>query len=158
MQKLKILVAEDDLPSLLLLEKLLTDWGYEVSSAHDGESAHQILQRGGIHLCLLDWQMPEMTGRDLCEWIHSSELTPIPYVILLTAKGKPQQICDGFAAGANDYIIKPFDRNDLRFRLAALALRVLRADAMGEQTAQMEPMEIYRLDLRRYRKELASSS
>jgi DNA-binding response OmpR family regulator len=77
---------------------------------------------------------------------------------LLTAKGKPQQICDGFAAGANDYIIKPFDRDDLRYRLAALALRVLRADALGEQVAQMEPMEIYRLDLRRYRKELASST
>jgi DNA-binding response OmpR family regulator len=158
MEKLKILVAEDDLPSLLLLEKLLTDWGYEVCSAHDGESARQMLQRGGFHLCLLDWQMPEMTGRDLCEWIHSSELAPVPYVILLTAKGKPQQICDGFAAGANDYIIKPFDRDDLRYRLAALALRVVRAEALGEQVARMEPMEIYRLDLSRYRKELSSSS
>lgn len=156
MEKMKILVAEDDPLTLRLLEKLLTEWGYEVSTAHNGESARQMLLRGGFHLCVLDWQMPEMTGRDLCEWIHTSELTPVPYVILLTAKGKPQQICDGFAAGANDYITKPFDRDDLRYRLAALALRVLRAEALGEQAAQMEPMEIYRLDLKRYRKELSS--
>jgi DNA-binding response OmpR family regulator len=158
MQKVKILVAEDDLPTLRLLEKLLTDWGYEVSSAHDGESARQILQRGGIHICLLDWQMPEMTGRDLCAWIRSHQICPAPYVILLTAKDRPQHICDGFAAGANDYIIKPFDRDDLRFRLAQLALRVLRANAFGEEVARMEPIDIYRLDLRRFRKELSSYS
>lgn len=158
MRKMKILVAEDDLPTLRLLEKLLTDWGYEVSTAHDGESARQILQHGGIHLCLLDWQMPEMTGRDLCAWIHSSDIFPLPYVILLTGKGKPQHICDGFAAGANDYIIKPFDRDDLRYRLAHLALLVLRAAALGEKAAHMEPIDIYRLDLRRFRKELSSST
>jgi DNA-binding response OmpR family regulator len=158
MQTLKILVAEDDPLTLRLLEKLLMEWGYQVSTAHDGESARQILERGSIHLCILDWQMPELNGRDLCAWIQTSNLAPAPYVILLTGQGKPQQICDGFAAGANDYITKPFDRDDLRYRLATLALRVLRTEALGEKAAQMEPIDMYRLDLSRYRKELSSSN
>jgi DNA-binding response OmpR family regulator len=158
MQKLKILVAEDDPLTLRLLEKLLMEWGYQVSTAHDGESARQILERGSIHLCILDWQMPELNGRDLCAWIQTSNLAPAPYVILLTGQEKPQQICDGFAAGANDYITKPFERDDLRYRVATLALRVLRAEALGEKAAQMEPIDIYRLDLKRYRKELSWST
>jgi sigma-B regulation protein RsbU (phosphoserine phosphatase) len=155
---MKILVAEDDLVTLRLLQKLLTDWGYDVSIAHDGESARQILQYGGIHLCLLDWQMPELSGRDLCVWTRTANISPLPYVILLTAKGKPQQICDGFAAGANDYLTKPFDRDDLRSRLATLALRALRDELLGESTANMEPIDIYRLDLSKFRKELSLPS
>ncbi len=158
MQEMKILVAEDDPLTLRLLEKLLTEWGYQVSTAHDGESARQILERGSIHLCILDWQMPELNGRDLCAWIQTANLDPAPYVILLTGQGKPQQICDGFAAGANDYITKPFDRDDLRYRLAALALRVLRTQTLGENTAKVESLDRYRLDLKRYRKELSSSN
>ena len=154
MQKLKILIAEDDPLTLTLLERLLTGWGYEVVSAHDGKSARRILERAGVHLCILDWEMPELTGRDLCEWIHLSDLRPAPYVILLTAKGNPQQICDGFAAGADDYITKPFERDDLRFRLASLALRVLHASAIGDEVKQVDPIDRYRIDLRRFRKEL----
>lgn len=155
MQKLKILVAEDDPLTLTLLERLLTGWGYEVVSAHDGKSARLILQGGGVHICILDWEMPELNGRDLCEWIHLSELKPAPYVIMLTAKGTPQQICDAFASGADDYITKPFERDDLRYRVAALALRVLYADALGERAKRTDPIEMYRLDLKRFRKVLS---
>jgi DNA-binding response OmpR family regulator len=154
MQKLKILIAEDDPLTLMLLEKLLTVWGYEVVSAHDGTTARRILQHGGINICILDWEMPELNGRDLCEWIYLSDLKPAPYVILLTAKGNPQQICDGFAAGADDYITKPFERDDLRYRLASLALRVLHAEAIGEELKRIDPIDRYRIDLRRFRKEL----
>ena len=98
----------------------------------------------------VDWEMPELNGRDLCAWIHTIDLRPAPYVILLTAKGNPQQICDGFAAGADDYITKPFERDDLRFRLAELALRVLRFDTLGEEIRHMDPMERYRLDLKQF--------
>jgi CheY-like chemotaxis protein len=102
--------------------------------------------------------MPELSGPDLCAWIHSAELAFVPYVVLLTAKNRPQQICDAFAAGANDYIIKPFNRDDLRSRLAHFTLMVLRAEAMGEKAARLEPIDIYRLDLRRFGKELSKPS
>jgi DNA-binding response OmpR family regulator len=158
MQTIKILVAEDDPLTQTLLGKLLTRWGYDVVAVHDGQTARQTLQGGGIHICILDWEMPELNGRDLCAWTRANDLNPSPYVILLTAKGNPQHICDGFAAGAHDYITKPFDRDDLRYRLAALALRVVRAETLGERTAQMEPVDMYRLDLSNYRKGLSVPS
>src|SRR5437588_5040354 len=104
MQKLKILVAEDDPLTQKLLERLLTGWGYEVVCVHDGQSARLALGGDGFHICILDWEMPELTGRELCEWIRANNLRPSPYVILLTARGNPQHICAGFAAGADDYI------------------------------------------------------
>jgi DNA-binding response OmpR family regulator len=158
MNKLKILVAEDDPLTQTLLSKLLTGWGYEVVCVHDGQSARLILQGGGVHICILDWEMPELNGRDLCAWARAGNLNPAPHVILLTAKGNPQQICDGFAAGADDYITKPFERDDLRYRLATLALRVLRADAVAEEARRMDPLDIYRLDLRSHNKTLSLPS
>ena len=155
MQKLKILVAEDDPLTQKLLERLLTGWGYDVVCVHDGQSARLALDADGFHICILDWEMPELTGRELCEWIRANDLRLNPYVILLTARGNPQHICAGFAAGADDYITKPFDRDDLRFRLAALALRVLRAEALGEAAARIEHMDMYRLDLSNYSKALS---
>jgi DNA-binding response OmpR family regulator len=152
MQKLKILVADDDAITLSVVGALLSRWGYEVISVADGEQARNLLQAGGIRICILDWEMPELNGRDLCAWIHTVDLKPVPYVILLTAKGDAQQICDGFAVGADDYITKPFERDDLRFRLAELALRVLRFDTLGEEIRRMDPMERYRLDLKQFQR------
>jgi len=156
MQKLKVLVAEDDPLTLKLLERLLTIWGYDVVPVYDGETARHAIQGGGIRICILDWEMPGLTGRDLCAWIHWSDIDPPPYVILLTAKGAPQQILDGFAAGADDYITKPFEADDLRYRLAALALRVLHADAIGEEVRRIDPIDMYRLDLNQFKKELST--
>jgi DNA-binding response OmpR family regulator len=150
MQKLKILVADDDPITLSVVGALLSRWGYEVISVADGEQARCLLRAGGIRICVLDWEMPGLNGRDLCAWIHSVALDPVPYVIMLTAKGNPLQICDGFAVGADDYITKPFERDDLRFRLAELALRVMRFDALGEEIRRQDPMERYRLDLEQF--------
>jgi sigma-B regulation protein RsbU (phosphoserine phosphatase) len=124
MQKLKILVAEDDAITLSVVGALLSRWGcYEVVSATDGEQARNMLRAGGIRICILDWEMPELNGRDLCAWIHTVDLRPAPYVILLTAKGNPQQICDGFAAGADDYVRKPFYPDELLARVRRLLRR-----------------------------------
>jgi DNA-binding response OmpR family regulator len=158
MHKLKILIAEDDPLTQTLLNRLLTGWGYDVVSVRDGQAACQILQGGGFHICIFDWEMPKMNGRDLCAWARTSDIYPSPHVILLTAKGNPQQICDGFAAGADDYITKPFERDDLRYRLATLALRVLHAEAIGEEATHMDPIDIYRLDLSTYSKTLSLPS
>jgi DNA-binding response OmpR family regulator len=155
MEKLKVLVADDDPLTVKLLEKLLTSWGYEVVTAYDGESARLALLRGGVRLCVLDWEMPQLSGRDLCAWIHSSDLEHVPYVVLLTAQGNPQNIVDGFAAGADDYVTKPFEGDDLRYRLASFALRIMYAETAGEEPSRVDPIDRYRLDLRRFRKELS---
>jgi DNA-binding response OmpR family regulator len=152
MRKLKVLVADDDVLTITLLERLLTGWGYDVVSAYDGETARRLFLYGGIRLCILDWAMPQLSGRDLCAWIRASDLKPSPYVVLLTAKGNPLQICEGFVAGADDYITKPFAGDDLRFRLAALALRVMREEAAGEEVRHLNPLDMYRFDLSHFSK------
>jgi DNA-binding response OmpR family regulator len=120
MPKFKILIAEDEAVSLRLMEASLTNWGHEAISADDGEQAREILRAGGIHICILDWEMPGISGIELCRWIRDAHLVPEPHVILLTGRKEPEHIQAGYAAGANDYIVKPFNRNELRARILAV--------------------------------------
>jgi DNA-binding response OmpR family regulator len=120
MQRFKILIAEDETVSRYLMEASLTNWGHEAVVADDGEQALNLLQAGGIHICILDWEMPKVSGIELCRWIRGAHLTPEPHVILLTGRKETEHIQAGYAAGANDYIIKPFNREDLRTRILSL--------------------------------------
>ena len=148
MQKLRILIADDDPITVVLLQSLLARWGYqEVVVARDGEEARTLLRNGGIHICILDWEMPRLNGRDLCWWIKSAELAPRPYVIMHTVHSSPEHVRTGYAAGADDYLTKPMDRDDLRYRLAAHALKVLRLDAEQNELGDFDPLDLYRKDL-----------
>ena len=120
MQKFKILIAEDEAVSRRLMEASLTNWGHEAISTDNGEKAQEILRAGGIHICILDWEMPKISGIDLCRWIRAAQLVPDPHVILLTGRREPEHVQAGYTAGANDYIVKPFNRNDLRTRILAV--------------------------------------
>lgn len=120
MQKFKILIAEDEAVSRRLMEASLTNWGHEAISADNGERAQEFLQAGGIHICILDWEMPGISGIELCRWIRNAHLVPEPHIILLTSRREPEHIKAGYAAGANEYIVKPFDRNELRARILAV--------------------------------------
>lgn len=123
-KRLRILIAEDEDVTRLLMEASLTNWGHDATIACDGAEAQAILQRGGIDVCILDWEMPKIDGVDLCRWIQQFPLTPKPYIILLTSRKDPRQIQIGLEAGANDYIVKPFDRNRLRERLEVIPTTV----------------------------------
>jgi phosphoserine phosphatase RsbU/P len=147
MQKLKILVADDDSITLALLEGLLTHWGYETVVAADGEHARALLKAGGIHICVLDWEMPRLNGRDLCWWIKSADLVPTPHVIMLTVRNRPEDTRTGYAAGADDYMTKPLDRDDLRYRLATQALKVMKSESEQLRLGRMDPVERYRTDI-----------
>jgi len=147
MQKLRILVADDDLVTLTLLQSLLNHWGYEAVAASDGEHARALLTAGGIQICILDWEMPRLNGRDLCWWIKSADLNPAPHVIMLTVRNRPDDIRAGYAAGADDYMTKPVDRDELRYRLAAQALKVLRTESEQSKLGRIDPVERYRSDL-----------
>ena len=117
---MRILVAEDDPVSRRLLEATLGKWGYQVMAYSDGISALQALQRPDApSLVLLDWMMPGMDGVQVCREVRQCVREPYTYVLLLTAKNQRSDIITGLEAGADDYIVKPFDSNELRMRLRA---------------------------------------
>jgi DNA-binding response OmpR family regulator len=114
----KILIAEDEPVSRRLLQHLLTEHGHDVIVTADGIQAWEALQRDDApHLAVIDWMMPGITGLQLCNLVHEAPDAELKYLILLTAKGEKADIVRGLAAGANDYVIKPFDKDELRARV-----------------------------------------
>jgi two-component system cell cycle response regulator len=119
---MRILIAEDDVTSRLILENMLTKWGYDVVSATDGNDAWKKLQEeDSPKLVILDWMMPGMEGIEICRKIreNSKSEDQYTYVTLLTAKESKENIVTGMDAGADDYITKPFDMHELRVRVRA---------------------------------------
>jgi DNA-binding response OmpR family regulator len=114
----RILIAEDDSTSRLLLTRVLESWGYEVAVTSDGEEAWAALQaEGAPRLAILDWMMPGMDGVEVCRRVRALETLQPPYIILLTALGDKDSVVTGLDAGADDYVGKPYDPEDLRARL-----------------------------------------
>ena len=115
---MKILVADDSLFYRRALETAVVRWGYEPVSARDGAEALQILQ--GDHsprLALVDWMMPKMEGVEVCQRIRAMEKPEPPYIIILTAKGGTENIVRALESGADDYVTKPFDLDELQARI-----------------------------------------
>ena len=117
---MKILIADDSIVSRHLLEATLRRWGYEVLVACDGAEALDILERDDApSLIILDWMMPGMTGVEVCRRIRQRSSEPYTYVLLLTSKSQKEDLIEGMEAGADDYVTKPFDQNELQVRLRA---------------------------------------
>jgi len=136
---MKILIAEDDEVSRRLLKKSLLRWGYEVVTTENGRDAWSILQRDDApRLAILDWMMPEMDGTEVCRRIRQSQTSAPPYIILLTAKSSKADIVEGLVAGANDYITKPFDREELlaRVRVGVTVLEL--QQSLAERVTDLE--------------------
>lgn len=116
---MKILIAEDDIISNSLLKKTLRDWGHEVLIAYDGNKALDLFQKENIKLIIADWLMPGIDGIELCKKIRQSQTSGYVYIILLTGKDSKEDIVAGLNAGADDYIVKPFLRAELKVRVRA---------------------------------------
>jgi two-component system cell cycle response regulator len=115
---MRVLVAEDDVTSRTILTAILHKWGYEVVSAVDGEQALQLLQQPeSPRLALLDWSMPGLSGIEVCSRLRVSQAHDSVYIIILTAKSEKKNIVEGLNAGANDYIVKPYDNDELQARI-----------------------------------------
>jgi two-component system, cell cycle response regulator len=116
----KILIADDSIVSRHLLEATLHKWGYDVMVACDGAQALELLEREDAPgLIILDWMMPGMTGVEVCKRIRGRDSEPYTYILLLTSKSQKEDLIEGMEAGADDYITKPFDQNELQVRLRA---------------------------------------
>lgn len=115
---MKVLIAEDEAVARCLLEDLLLEWGHEVVATVDGASSWEQLQSlNAPKLILLDWQMPGLDGIEVCRKVRNLAAAQPPYIILLTARQDKASTVLGLEAGANDYVSKPFDCDELHARV-----------------------------------------
>jgi phosphoserine phosphatase RsbU/P len=117
---MKILLAEDDAVSRAILRKALESWGHEVTEVPDGGQALYALQNDeGLRLTVLDWMMPVMEGIEVVRQTRASlsSADRYVYIILLTQKDSRRDIVAGLEAGADDYVVKPFDHDELKVRI-----------------------------------------
>lgn len=136
---MKILVAEDDPISRLMMRRTLEQFGYEVELAEDGRAAVEALSRlDGPRLALIDWMMPELDGPGLCREVRARHRDdPYVYVLLLTSRQNREDIVHGLEAGADDYITKPCEPAELRARLHTGRRILLLEDKLVEAREEM---------------------
>jgi phosphoserine phosphatase RsbU/P len=116
---MKILIAEDDPIVRRLLQSYLAEWGHEVTEAVDGTQAWELFERGEYGVVISDWMMPGLDGPELIRRIRAAGRPGYAYLILLTSKSRREDLVRGMEAGADDFMAKPFDRDELRVRLRA---------------------------------------
>ena len=136
---MRILIAEDETVSRRVLKMTLESWGHEVVEARDGAVALQILQNDSPpKLAILDLSMPEMDGITVCKQVRqNSSATPV-YIILLTANTRKELIVTGLEAGADDYVTKPFDTDELHARVK-VGMRMLDLQlSLAQRVAELE--------------------
>jgi signal transduction histidine kinase len=129
---MEILIAEDDIVSRDLLKRLFVKMGHKVQVTEDGKKAWKWLCQNQCSLVVTDWLMPELDGLELCRKIRSESFGYYVYVIVLTAKDQKKDLVEVFRAGADDYIPKPFDPEELKSRVMT-ALRVVQLERGHKQ-------------------------
>jgi DNA-binding response OmpR family regulator len=135
----EILVADDDVLYRKLLEVTLRSWGYQVRLVADGTAAWEVIEHSPVGvLAILDWSMPGLDGLELCQRIR--ELAPgrLVYVILLTARSGREDVIRGLQAGADDYITKPFDHEELYARIQVAARMMRLQQILADRVSELE--------------------
>ncbi|MGH7171571.1 MAG: protein kinase domain-containing protein, partial [Gemmataceae bacterium] len=115
----KILIADDHELNRFKLQNDLEKWGHEVTGAEDGEQAWELFQKKPYSIVITDWMMPKLDGLELVKLIRSADCSDYVYIIMLTAKADKYDIVAGMGAGADDFLTKPFHRDELQVRLKA---------------------------------------
>jgi PleD family two-component response regulator len=136
---LRVLAVDDDPILRTLLEKLLVLKGYQVRVAKDGREGLRLTIEFAPQIIITDWKMPEMDGLAMCRALRGSEEGEKVYIILLTAQETEDALVEAFDAGADDYIVKPFNKRVLMARLRA-GERIIRLHKVLEQTARTEDL------------------
>jgi phosphoserine phosphatase RsbU/P len=129
---MRALIADDDPATATAISRNVAAWGFEVIVAHDGYDAWECLSsQPPPSLAIVDWEMPGVDGPELCRRLRADPTRPHVYLLLLTARSSPTDVVEGFESGADDYLVKPVNMNELRARLHA-GVRVI---SMQEQLA-----------------------
>jgi sigma-B regulation protein RsbU (phosphoserine phosphatase) len=118
-KRMKILLADDEPTTRMLLGAFAKQCGFQPVTASDGEEALRVLlSDNDVHLAVVDWMMPGLTGIEVCQQARAKTARPL-HLLLLTSLGGTENIVEGFAAGADDYVVKPFVNEELKARLNA---------------------------------------
>jgi CheY-like chemotaxis protein len=136
---MRVLIAEDEKVTRMRLEKTLSEWGFDVETVVDGQSAwERLCGENPPHLCLIDWLMPGMEGPELCRRIREKFPEEYFYIIILSAQQGVDNLIEGLTAGADDFVTKPFVGRELRSRIA-VGVRVLGLEEMlAKKVRQLE--------------------
>jgi sigma-B regulation protein RsbU (phosphoserine phosphatase) len=134
---MRILIVDDDADMRRLLLRTLQGWGYDVVQAADGVEAWEHLQNESISFVITDWTMPELDGLGLCHRIREARFARYIYVILLTARNSKDELIKGMDAGADDFLIKPFNAGELKVRIRAGERIVTLESDLGAQNKKL---------------------
>lgn len=136
---MRALIADDDRVTTTILAGMLSQWDLEVTVAGNGLQAWDLLTSDpGLSLAVIDWEMPGIDGRELCRRIREDALLSHAYVMLLTARSQPADIVSGLDAGADDYLVKPFNRDELRARIKVGMRVVTLQQRLADRVAELE--------------------
>ncbi len=139
---MKILIAEDEAITRLLLSGLLQNLGHEVVVAKNGQQAWEAFTREYFPVVISDWIMPELDGLDLCRMIRAEQAEKYTYIILVTALSGKKNYLEGMDAGADDFVTKPFDPDELTARLR-VAERILQLQEHVKRLEGLLPTCMY---------------
>ncbi|MEM7676925.1 MAG: response regulator, partial [Myxococcota bacterium] len=144
-------MAEDDRTQLAILQRTLLQWGYNVEAFSDGEAVWSIIESGQApSLMILDWMMPGIDGLEICRRVRRHLVGRPCYIIMLTGRRDTDDVVEGLQAGADDYILKPFHKEEFRARVRngerlislqqALTARVEELEAAIERVTQLQKL------------------
>lgn len=148
---MRVLLAEDEAVTRRLMQAMLGRFGYEVVVVADGGAAWELLQKPDApSLALLDWSMPQMDGPEICRRLRARNDSSYTYVLLVTARSAKQDVVEGLMAGADDFVSKPVDPEELKARVRvgerivkleqALANQVRELKAAAEHVQELQGM------------------
>jgi two-component system cell cycle response regulator len=123
-QRIKVLVADDSAVSRKLVELTLSEKQYSLIFAKSGRETLKLFAEHHPAIVIIDWMMPDLTGIEICQHIRSRSHASYTYIMLLTGMSAKESVVEGLAAGADDYLTKPFDQEELRAR-AGVGLRII---------------------------------
>ena len=138
---MKVLIAEDDAVSRMILKKSIEKFGHECLTAEDGEKAWELFQNTPeVDVVISDWMMPGLDGIELCRRVRALDNGWYTFFVFLTALGDKEHLLEGMQAGADDYLAKPLDREQLQVRLIAASRVNSLHRQLNEQNAELEKL------------------